>query len=189
MEAADYLALREGAGLTRAQVAGRTGYDRSHVSRVESGGRGASAEYEALFRRAVSPDYKPDDSRLSCVVVPALRARKAIGTANLDLKEAICDLEKLRGVLNYALRAARSVADQADVLAEGAVTIGTNKFNPNRASQEDMEKVTDYICSVMLEMMVDHRFHLLSNGEIEEYVRTLAARVARETKQARNRSR
>jgi transcriptional regulator with XRE-family HTH domain len=189
VRAEDYQAQRIRAGLTPAEVARRTGFHRSTVVRIESGERNAGPEYQAAFLNAVREDYSDDDSRFALVIAPALKARKVIADNALRLSTQGSDLDKLRHVLTQAMRAVSNIAEQAEVLSSGALVLDTCDFYPNLATDDELKQVTDYICDVLLEMFMDHKFHLLTDAEIDAYLNSWAQNVAREAKKTRNRLR
>ena len=189
MQPEDYLHKRGEASLTAAEVAVRTGYHRSHVVRIERGERQPSLEYTARFLNAVSPDYIDHHSRTALVVEPALIARKAIADALLRMNIAIQDLSKLRTVLTSVLRSSHIIAEHAEALASGATKLDSTDFDPHDATDAELMAVTDYICSVMLELVMDHKFHQCSDSVIDASLKTWSEYVAREAKKQRNRER
>jgi transcriptional regulator with XRE-family HTH domain len=162
MQPEDYLHKRGEASLTAAEVAVRTGYHRSHVVRIERGERQPSLEYTARFLNA---------------------------DALLRMNIAIQDLSKLRTVLTSVLRSSHIIAEHAEALASGATKLDSTDFDPHDATDAELMAVTDYICSVMLELVMDHKFHQCSDSVIDASLKTWSEYVAREAKKQRNRER
>lgn len=107
--------LRDARGLSQHDVAARAGLDNTHVSRLETGGRGPSRE--AVERLADALEASPRDRmhllRAANLVVPLDPLLEAM--AEVLRSEELPDgaRERLRAALEVALAYARAAIDEA----------------------------------------------------------------------------
>jgi transcriptional regulator with XRE-family HTH domain len=185
MEAADYLRKRTQANLSQAEVSRRTGYDRSHVRRVETGQNNPSAAYEAAFLAALSDRHVIEPGKAS--IDSLERSRQIIARQAKRLASNKEALEDSRIALSAAAHNINIITRQLDVIV-GSRPYDSDSFDPEDATPAQIESLECAIVSVMVEIMADHNMQTLDSDSIASFLNGIASKATKELGRTRERS-
>lgn len=187
MDSNDYLRKRLDADLSVAEVARRSGYSRVHVTRVENGVSKGSPSYEAAFLDAIN-GVPATGASTGGFKQPALRTQKLIATSSTALELAVSQLDNRLRSLNKARKTLEVLAAQVKGLTADVPHYDTEQFDPKDATDSEYGAVMEFMSGVMVEMLVDHKFHMLDEPEIRDALETLAKQTLTGIKKAKNRA-
>lgn len=178
MEPADYQAKRLDADLSFSELERRTGYTRTHISRVESGKNTPSKEYEAAFLAALKG--KISDSATRPGITATARSQQVLAryARRMDANHEV--LERARKSLSSLINDVQSAATQAWMLSESQNEYDSEGFNPLEATAEQVAVLDRAIVSVVVEILTEHNVHLLEPAIVRDYVERCSGKIITE---------
>lgn len=201
MEETDYLRKRLDAGLSQAATARLVGYSRQHVYRVETSQDRGSEKYKKAFLAAFRTlEAKKAGGEINSELAryPVSLTRRLLSQANTRLESMKDDLAVKNSAANKLTALLDKLSSQLELLSytdeedlptsyDGLDSDGRSQFNPSMATEEGYDQVSAFICKVLIEMMMDYNFYLLSEDRINEALADWSKKASWEVRRAKYR--
>lgn len=178
----DFKAARVASGMSITQLAAATGYSKAHICNVQNGTSKPSAEYLKAFQIAVS---NSKEAKVPVRKESLTRRRRHIVNKAKQLDIHAQRIPNFVSLLKTMETLAKSIQENAEVFdREESIPVPID-FDPRSALPTETEDVAQYICTVMIELLIEYKHHLLSSDQFDATFTRYTSHIKQQIAKAR----